>query len=80
MFPKFFANVLGSLPAPPQSTRSLHAPLHIFRNLTSSENKPGDDLNEHYECSQRKWLLGQKVQALGNRSPRQAILERPLAG
>ncbi|KFP70191.1 hypothetical protein N310_01928, partial [Acanthisitta chloris] len=23
-------------------------------NLTSSENKPGDDLNMHYECSQRK--------------------------
>ncbi|KFP17706.1 hypothetical protein Z169_10923, partial [Egretta garzetta] len=29
----------------------------VFKNLTSSENKPGDDLNKHYECDQRKWLL-----------------------
>ncbi|KFM09963.1 hypothetical protein AS27_04805, partial [Aptenodytes forsteri] len=28
-----------------------------FKNLTSSENKPGDDLNKCYEYSQRKWLL-----------------------
>ncbi|KFW69801.1 hypothetical protein AS28_02489, partial [Pygoscelis adeliae] len=28
-----------------------------FKNLTSSENKPGDDLNKRYEYSQRKWLL-----------------------
>ncbi|KFQ50056.1 hypothetical protein N333_10995, partial [Nestor notabilis] len=27
-----------------------------FKNLTSSENKLGDDLNKYYECSQRKWL------------------------
>ncbi|KGL87874.1 hypothetical protein N301_04822, partial [Charadrius vociferus] len=32
-------------------------PLKKKKNLTSSENKPGDDLNKHYECSQRKWLL-----------------------
>ncbi|KFO58767.1 hypothetical protein N302_12573, partial [Corvus brachyrhynchos] len=31
-------------------------PLKKKRNLTSSESKPGDDLNTHYECSQRKWL------------------------
>ncbi|KFV95400.1 hypothetical protein N327_04529, partial [Fulmarus glacialis] len=34
-----------------------HPLLHISRNLTGSENKPGDDLNKHYECGQRKWLL-----------------------
>ncbi|KFV45631.1 hypothetical protein N328_00556, partial [Gavia stellata] len=27
-----------------------------FKNLTSSANKPGGDLNKHYECSQRKCL------------------------
>ncbi|KAF1568243.1 UNVERIFIED_CONTAM: hypothetical protein FQV15_0005066, partial [Eudyptes pachyrhynchus] len=30
----------------------------FLKNLTSSENKPGDDLNKRYEYSQRKWLLG----------------------
>ncbi|KFO09456.1 hypothetical protein N312_10345, partial [Balearica regulorum gibbericeps] len=27
------------------------------KNMTSSENKPGDDLNKHYECGQGRWLL-----------------------
>ncbi|KFU87614.1 hypothetical protein M959_07530, partial [Chaetura pelagica] len=42
---------------PTQALSCYHPFLHISRNWTSSEIKPGDDLNKHDECGQRKWLL-----------------------
>ena len=67
--PNVFANVFFFFFSP-NLLGCYHPLLHISRKLTSSENKPGDDLNKHYEWGQRKWLLGWKVQALGNRSLR----------